>query len=108
MPNALMRLLVVLGALWTLPNTLLGLALGAIGLTRGARARWRRHDLALVFDRWPWGPGGAITFGNVLDKNSAVYKAKLREGEYLLLGELNTKPRTSYLPRVRNPNPELA
>jgi molybdopterin-containing oxidoreductase family iron-sulfur binding subunit len=52
-------------------------------------------------------PTQAITFGNVLDRNSAVFKAKLREGEYLLLGELNTKPRTSYLPRVRNPNPEL-
>ena len=32
---------------------------------------------------------------------------KAKEAEYLLLGELNTKPRTSYLPRVRNPNPEL-
>jgi Fe-S-cluster-containing dehydrogenase component len=53
-------------------------------------------------------PTKAITFGNVLDQTSAVYKAKMREGEYLLLGELNTKPRTSYLPRVRNPNPELA
>jgi len=53
-------------------------------------------------------PTQAITFGNVLDTASAVYKAKLREGEYLLLGELNTKPRTNYLPRVRNPNPELA
>ena len=52
-------------------------------------------------------PTKAITFGNVLDTTSTVYKAKIREGEYLLLGELNTKPRTSYLPRVRNPNPEL-
>ena len=53
-------------------------------------------------------PSRAITFGNVLDPNSAVYKAKKREGEYLLLGELNTKPRTSFLPRVRNVNPEMA
>ncbi|WP_439623482.1 4Fe-4S dicluster domain-containing protein [Gemmata sp.] len=53
-------------------------------------------------------PTRAITFGNVLDPNSAVYKAKERAGEYLPLGELNTKPRTSYLPRLRNPNPELA
>lgn len=52
-------------------------------------------------------PTKAITSGNVLDPNSAVYKAKKRLGEYLLLGELNTKPRTSYLPRLRNPNPEL-
>lgn len=52
-------------------------------------------------------PTQAITFGNVLDKASAVYRAKMREEDYLLLGELNTKPRTSYLPRVRNPNPEL-
>lgn len=53
-------------------------------------------------------PTQAITFGNVLDPASKVYQAKLRDGEYLLLGELNTKPRTSYLPRVRNPNPELS
>jgi molybdopterin-containing oxidoreductase family iron-sulfur binding subunit len=53
-------------------------------------------------------PTQAITFGNILDPHSKVYQAKMREGEYLLLGELNTKPRTSYLPRVRNPNPEMA
>jgi len=47
-------------------------------------------------------------FGNVLDPNSRVAKQKLKESEYLLLGELNTKPRTSYLPRVRNLNPEMA
>ncbi|HVL11903.1 MAG TPA: 4Fe-4S dicluster domain-containing protein, partial [Gemmata sp.] len=52
-------------------------------------------------------PSQAITFGNVLDPNSAVYKAKKREGEYLLLGELNTKPRTSFLPRVRNVNKDM-
>lgn len=52
-------------------------------------------------------PTQAITFGNVLDPNSMVAKQKARESEYLLLGELNTKPRTSYLPRVRNLNPEM-
>ena len=52
-------------------------------------------------------PTQAITFGNLLDPQSAVTAAKLRAGEYALLGELNTKPRTSYLPRLRNPNPEL-
>ncbi|MBY0460390.1 MAG: 4Fe-4S dicluster domain-containing protein, partial [Gemmataceae bacterium] len=52
-------------------------------------------------------PTRAITFGNVLDPDSRVSKLKAKEGEYLLLGELNTKPRTSYLPRVRNCNPEM-
>ncbi|MBM3980116.1 MAG: 4Fe-4S dicluster domain-containing protein [Planctomycetes bacterium] len=53
-------------------------------------------------------PSKAITFGNMLDPNSRVAKLKAQESEYMLLGELNTKPRTSYLPRVRNPNPEMA
>ena len=43
-------------------------------------------------------PTLAITFGNTLDPNSKVSKQKAKESEYLLLGELNTKPRTSYLP----------
>ncbi|MBF6024438.1 hypothetical protein [Lysobacter niastensis] len=62
----LMRLLIALGAIWTLPNTLIGLLLGAVGLPFGAHAHWRRRELALVFHKWPWGPGGAITFGNVI------------------------------------------
>lgn len=65
-PTSLLRLLVALGALWTLPNTLLGLLLGVIGLAAGAHLHWRSRELALVFHRWPWGPGGAITFGNVI------------------------------------------
>ena len=52
-------------------------------------------------------PSRAITFGNVLDASSRVAKLKAKEAEYLLLGELNTKPRTSYLPRIRNVNHEL-
>jgi Fe-S-cluster-containing dehydrogenase component len=53
-------------------------------------------------------PSQAITFGNTLDPNSKVSKLKAKESEYMLLGELNTKPRTSYLPRVRNPNKDMA
>ena len=66
MPTPVLRLLVMLGALWTLPNTMVGLMLGAVGLAFGAHAHWRPRELALVFHRWPWGPGGAITFGNVI------------------------------------------
>lgn len=65
-PTSLLRLLIALGAVWTLPNTLLGLLLGVVGLAFGAHAHWRTRELALVFHRWPWGPGGAITFGNVI------------------------------------------
>ncbi|MDR0182361.1 hypothetical protein [Lysobacter arvi] len=62
----LRRFAIALGALWTLPNTLLGLSLGTVGLAFGAHAHWRGRELAVVFHRWPWGPGGAITFGNVI------------------------------------------
>lgn len=56
----------VLGMLWTLPNTLIGLVGGGAGLLFGASVEFSRRDLALVFHRWPWGPGGAITFGNAI------------------------------------------
>ncbi len=52
-------------------------------------------------------PSQAITFGNVADTTSEVYRLKQLERDYLLLGELNTKPRTSYLPRLRNLNPAM-
>ncbi|HEX7801856.1 MAG TPA: hypothetical protein VF471_03760 [Pseudoxanthomonas sp.] len=55
-----------LGILWTLPNTLIGLIGGSVGLLFGASAQFSRRDSALVFHRWPWGPGGAITFGNTI------------------------------------------
>ncbi|MFC6838800.1 hypothetical protein [Xanthomonas theicola] len=56
----------VLGALWTSPNTLLGLVAGLAGLAFGARVRVGWRDLALVFERFPWGPAGALTLGNVI------------------------------------------
>ena len=56
----------VLGIVWTLPNTLLGLIAGAVGMLWGARPRFNRRDFAVVFHHWPWGPGGAITFGNTI------------------------------------------
>lgn len=64
--KAVLRLAQVLGALWTLPNTLAGLIIGAFGLAQGAHMHWRRGDLALVFHDLPWGPGGAMTLGNVI------------------------------------------
>lgn len=55
-----------LGILWTLPNSLVGLIGGSVGLLFGASVEFSRRDFALVFHRWPWGPGGAITFGNTI------------------------------------------
>lgn len=53
-------------------------------------------------------PTQAITFGNILDTNSKVARLRALDLNYGMLSELNTKPRTTYLGRVRNPNPELA
>jgi molybdopterin-containing oxidoreductase family iron-sulfur binding subunit len=52
-------------------------------------------------------PASAIEFGNLRDPKSRVVQAKTDPRSYALLEELNTKPRTTYLAKVRNPNPEL-
>ena len=52
-------------------------------------------------------PVEAIVFGNILDENSAVSLAKAREHDYALLGYLNIRPRTTYLGKLRNPNPKM-
>jgi molybdopterin-containing oxidoreductase family iron-sulfur binding subunit len=53
-------------------------------------------------------PAGAIVFGNLNDAGSEVAKARSSPRTYTLLGELNTRPRTTYQAVVRNPNPRLS
>lgn len=108
MSRSLAIVLVAVGGLWALPWTLAGLLAGLAGLVFGARVRFT--DAALVFHRFPWGPGGALTLGNVIlhtgesmDESTRTYACELLGGDecvrigdherahvyqYLLLGPL--------------------
>ena len=64
--RGLLRVLQVLGVVWALPYTLAGLAVGAAGIVAGAHWHFSARDFAVVFHKLPWGPGGAMTLGNVI------------------------------------------
>ena len=53
-------------------------------------------------------PAGAIEFGDLNMTSSKVAKAHGQSRAYFMLEELNNKPRTAYLARIRNPHPSLA
>jgi len=63
MPRALLVTARIAGIAWTMPNTVLGLVAGVVGMAFGAHAHVNAREWAIVFHRWPWGPGGAITLG---------------------------------------------
>lgn len=52
-------------------------------------------------------PAGAIVFGDLNDPTTAVSKWRAKDRSYRLLAELGTHPRTTYLGKIRNPNPEM-
>ena len=85
LPASLRYIVLAIGAVWTLPNTLIGLAGGVAGMVAGAKPTWSGRELAVVFHRWPWGPGGAITLGMVilhtggdLDQTCCTYEHRAR------------------------------
>jgi molybdopterin-containing oxidoreductase family iron-sulfur binding subunit len=52
-------------------------------------------------------PTNAIIFGNMNDPNSRVAQLKAEAHDYAVLGDLNTRPHTTYLAAIRNTNAEL-
>ena len=52
-------------------------------------------------------PTRAIVFGNLNDREADVVKHKASPRNYALLAELNTRPRTTYVAKLTNPNPAL-
>jgi molybdopterin-containing oxidoreductase family iron-sulfur binding subunit len=52
-------------------------------------------------------PANALTFGNLLDKKSQVSKLKSEPRNYAVLSDYNTRPRTTYLAVLKNPNVEI-
>jgi molybdopterin-containing oxidoreductase family iron-sulfur binding subunit len=50
-------------------------------------------------------PTRALTFGDKNEKSARVNALRAEPQHYALLGQLGTRPRTTYLARLRNPNP---
>ena len=77
--------LFALGVIWALPLTVAGLIAGLVAMAMGAKAM--RSDSAIVFHRVPFGPGGALTLGNVilntgesLDRSALTYACRAHGG----------------------------
>lgn len=76
---------------------------GAAGQTPGADLRV--PDGGIVTACQQTCPTEAIVFGDIKDPNSKVSKLKSLSRDYLLVGDINTRPRVSYQTKLTNPNP---
>ncbi len=52
-------------------------------------------------------PTRAISFGDLSDPHSSIHALRREQRSYALLGDLGTRPRTTYLARLDNPNETL-
>jgi molybdopterin-containing oxidoreductase family iron-sulfur binding subunit len=77
------------------------------GLIEAKRQGRDLHDGEILTACQAACPTGAIVFGDINDRTSAVARWKATPLDYGLLADLNTRPRTTYLAGLRNPNPEL-
>jgi molybdopterin-containing oxidoreductase family iron-sulfur binding subunit len=75
---------------------------------RAAEKDCRRiHDGEVVTACQAACPTRAISFGDLSDPGAKINELRNEPRLYELLGHLGTRPRTTYLARIRNPNPEL-
>jgi len=65
-PVWLRALTQAIGVVWAAPVSVTGLVVGSAGWMAGATPHWQPQRHCLVFQQFPWGPGGAITLGNVI------------------------------------------
>jgi hypothetical protein len=62
----------------------------------------------LSLERWPVGWGcSSCGIGERIDRDGSMAERRRRQSGYVLLEELNTRPRTSYAALIRNPNPAI-
>jgi molybdopterin-containing oxidoreductase family iron-sulfur binding subunit len=76
-----------------------------IGVRRQGRTEIRDSDLDAACAQAC--ASGSITFGNLNDPNSRVARKRKSDRGYALLSEVGTRPRTRFLGKIRNPNPEM-